>query len=75
MSVHVFYFAQLREEKRCSQEEIAVPHGSSVADIFVRIFGRAPKGIRFAINQSYVSNAAIPMEGDEIAFLPPLGGG
>ena len=75
MSVHVFYFAQLREERGCSQEERAVEQGSSVSDLFAAIFGRSPIGIRFAINQSYVPSSSIPVDGDEVAFLPPLGGG
>ena len=75
MSVQVFYFALLREERGCSQEERTIEPGTSVSELFSMIFGRKPIGIRFAMNQSYVSAAAIPSEGDEIAFLPPLVGG
>ena len=75
ISIQVFYFAQLREERTCSQEELCIDQGMSVASIFTHIFGRIPFGIRFAINQSYVDSGAIPTDGDEVAFLPPLGGG
>ena len=75
ISIQVFYFAQLREERSCSQEEFRIDQGMSVASIFTHIFGRIPFGIRFAINQSYVDSGAIPTDGDEVAFLPPLGGG
>tara|TARA_B100000683_G_C12108596_1_gene398370 strand:- start:164 stop:403 length:240 start_codon:yes stop_codon:yes gene_type:complete len=73
--IQVFYFAQLREERGSSQEECRVGQGMSVSEIFRHIFGRDPQGIRFAINQSYVEATDIPLDGDEVAFLPPLGGG
>ena len=75
ISIQVFYFAQLREEQGRSQEERSIEQGLSVSSIFSFIFGREPKGIRFAINQSYVESTEIPVHGDEVAFLPPLGGG
>ena len=75
ISIQVFYFAQLREEQGCSQEERIIEQGLSVSSIFTFIFGRAPEGIRFAINQSYVAPIEVPVHGDEVAFLPPLGGG
>jgi molybdopterin synthase sulfur carrier subunit len=75
MRVQLFYFAGLREERGCSQEEIEVSPEQTLLSIFTGIFGRPPEGIRFAINQSYVEADSIPVDGDEIAFLPPLGGG
>lgn len=75
MRVRIFYFANLREERGCSEEERDIAEGQSLCALFVSIFGREPVGIRFALNQSYVDAQAIPSMDDEIAFLPPLGGG
>lgn len=75
ISIQVFYFAHLREERGCSCEDRSVEQGMSVSSIFILIFGRAPSGIRFAVNQSYVEPKMVPSHGDEVAFLPPLGGG
>ena len=75
ISIQVFYFAQLREERGCAQEERNVQQGVSVSSLFTLIFDRTPSGIRFAVNQIYVKATAVPRDGDEVAFLPPLGGG
>ena len=75
ISIQVFYFAQLREERGCSYEDRSVEPGTNVSSIFTLIFGRDPNGIRFAVNQSYVESTVVPSDGDEVAFLPPLGGG
>ena len=75
ISIQVFYFAQLREEQNCSCEERSIEQGMSVSSLFTLIFGRAPNGIRFAVNQTYVDPDVVPLDGDEVAFLPPLGGG
>ena len=75
ISIQVFYFAQLREERGCDHEQVRVAQDMSVSAIFISIFGRTPHGIRFAVNQNYVDSTEIPSDGDEIAFLPPLGGG
>ena len=75
ISIQVFYFAHLREERGCSSEEQSVEQGMSVSSLFTLIFGRTPNGIRFAVNQSYVESTVVLLDGDEVAFLPPLGGG
>ena len=75
ISIQVFYFAQLREERGFSVEERKIEQGMSVSSLFTLIFGRTPNGIRFAVNQSYVEATVVPLDGDEVAFLPPLGGG
>ena len=75
MRVRIFYFANLREERGCSEEERDIAEGQTLFSLFVAIFGREPIGIRFAVNQSYVDAHIVPFVDDEIAFLPPLGGG
>ena len=75
MKVLVRYFAVLREEKSCEQEWVPIHHGMSIAKLFDRLFTKSQDGIRFAVNQCYVSPDHILVDGDEVAFLPPLGGG
>ena len=48
---------------------------TSIGELFDQLFARSHEGIRFAVNQCYVSPDRILVDGDEVAFLPPLGGG
>ena len=75
MKVTVLYFASLREERQCTGEAIALSGPMKVYELFEHIFSRPPTGLRFAINQCYVSEDTQIEHGDEIAFIPPLGGG
>jgi molybdopterin converting factor small subunit len=75
MSITVKLFASLREELDCDEFEVNFQKGTTISEVFVYYFNRPPVGIRFAQNQLYVSGNTILSDGDEIAFLPPLGGG
>ena len=75
ITVQVLYFAVLREERGRNEDALTLDKSMTVAELFEHIFGRPPEGFRFAQNQSYVSADSIVQDGDEIAFLPPLGGG
>ena len=76
MTITIFYFAQLAEERGTRKEIISLEtEDITIQSLFVTIFERTPKGIRFAQNQEYVSEHTQVHDGDEIAFIPPLGGG
>ena len=70
------YFAQLREQAGCSEEEVEVSEGTTVEQLHDLLFPppeRLP--VVLAVNQHYVPGAHLLNEGDEVAFIPPLGGG
>ena len=75
MRILVRYFAILRERKGIEVEEIVLDEQISVAQLYQMIFGQQESGIRFAVNQNYVESNHVLGDGDEVAFLPPLGGG
>ena len=75
MTLTVLYFAALREEKGRSVETLEKVALMSVGELFFMLFSRSHTGIRFALNQRYVSADTLLEDGDEVAFLPPLGGG
>jgi len=76
MTITIFYFAQLAEERGTRKEIISLKAEElTIQSLFVNIFERNPKGIRFAQNQEYVEANTQITDGDEIAFIPPLGGG
>ena len=78
MQITVRYFAALREEKGCDEEAVEVASGTRVDALYQHIFAASPlRGLRvmFAVNQAYVPAEHPLTEGDEVAFIPPLGGG
>lgn len=77
MSVTVKYFASLRE-RHGSERRLATPSaGTTVADIWTRASeGEAmPANVLMAVNQEYVGPEHPVMDGDEVAFFPPVTGG
>ena len=75
MVILVRYFAILREQKGVGEEKIHLSETMSVAALYAKLFGCEPNGMRFAINEVYVDEGQIVKDGDEVVFLPPLGGG
>ena len=76
MTITIFYFAQLAEESGIRKETISLETEEiTIQSLFIKIFDRTPKGIRFAQNQEYVEADTHLSDGDEIAFIPPFGGG
>ncbi len=77
-TVTVLYFAVLRERRGTDREQVEVPEGTTLRELYTRLFPPSPDGILpvgFARNQQHESPDALVREGDEIALLPPLGGG
>ena len=77
-SVTVHYFAQLREQRGTSQEEVALQGSESVMDLFERLFphqGPRASSIGFAVNHRHCNGSTLLADGDEVAFIPPVGGG
>jgi molybdopterin converting factor subunit 1 len=81
MDVTVRYFAALRETTGRERETLALPGGADVAHVRSvleeRYPGLAPVLARcaVAVNRAYVSTETALGEGDELAFIPPVGGG
>ena len=75
MQITIRYFALLREQRGLEIEILPLTNSLTVFELFVQIFGREPIGIRFAVNAIYVSSDYVLVDGDEVAFLPPMGGG
>ena len=87
MKVKVLYFASLREQLKCTSEEIELPPDSStLAALRAHLVGRGGswqtalaegRPVRMAVNQDMVPRAqdVAIKPGDEIAFFPPVTGG
>ena len=81
MSIHVRYFAALRETTGRSDDTFELPAGTTVADVRNFLLESYPAladilaRCAVAINRSYATLQAVLDDGDELAFIPPLGGG
>ncbi len=84
MSVHILYFAGLREALGQSSEQLALPAGvGSVGQLHAHLAARGGaweslakmKNLRIAVNQQVAAMDAPVTDGDEVAFFPPVTGG
>ena len=76
--VQVLYFAVLRERRGRDSERIPITEGITARELYHQIFPPGPQGalpVAYARNKASVSPDTPLADGDELAFLPPLGGG
>lgn len=81
MQVHVRYFAALRERVGKDAEDLALPAGATVSQARAALIERYPAlektlaSCAAAVNRAYASGEMALAEGNELVFIPPLGGG
>jgi sulfur-carrier protein len=75
LDVHLLYFAALREQRGASEEVVQVAAGTTVGELYRQLFGGDAMRVAFAVNQGTVVDGHPLSAGDEVVFLPPLGGG
>jgi molybdopterin synthase catalytic subunit len=81
IAVKTRLFARLRELAGTDAENIEVPAGSTVADVYSAVrkshpaLEADPGSVRAAVNQEFADWDAIVANGDEVAFIPPVSGG
>ena len=81
MTVHLRFFASLRERLRCSELDWDLPHGATVEDLWRALCARYPQlaelrsPVTFAVNREYVRGEHVLSSDDEVALIPPVSGG
>lgn len=77
MSIHVRYFASLREKMGRVEENIAADGIATVNDIWkaVNAGQPLPENLLCAVNMEYANPNTPVVDGDEVAFFPPVTGG
>ena len=81
MKVTVRWFAKFREHTGKNGESVEIPEGASVEELVERLEGIYPnlsvreESVGVAVNRKYVGRAYRLNDGDELAFIPPVGGG
>src|SRR5690606_8294313 len=79
--VRALFFASYRELAGTDEIAVDVPAGSSVADLVERLRGWGngwevlPSEPAVAVNRTYAPLSTALVEGDEVAFIPPVSGG
>jgi molybdopterin synthase sulfur carrier subunit len=79
LTVHIQYFAILREQRGLSQEKLAT-NAASPGALYEELRSRhhftlPADRVRAAVNDTFVDAAAPLREGDRIVFIPPVAGG
>ncbi len=81
MNIHLRYFASFRETTGKNEEPFSLPDEATVADVRALLIERYPRlqplmqRVVCAVNHRYVSLETTLHEGDEVVFIPPVGGG
>ena len=81
MKIRIRYFASFREIIGRNEEQLTLDEGASVADVRTLLPTRYPRLQPImersvsAVNHNYVSAETRLSDGDEVVFIPPVGGG
>ena len=81
ITVRCFFFARYAELLGCAELGLDLSRGATVADAVGQVRAHIPGGDQMpcdplvAKNQQHVRHDSVVEDGDELAFLPPLGGG
>jgi molybdopterin synthase sulfur carrier subunit len=81
MNIRIRYFASLKEITEKQEETLPLPDGTTVGSLRDTLLTRYPRlqtvmeRAVSAVNHHYVSLETVLHEGDEVVFIPPVGGG
>jgi len=81
ISVRVRFFAAPREALGFGEAEVDVSSGTTAGELIDRLTEEYPvlrpyaRFIHVAVNRAYVGMQTRLQDGDEVALLPPVGGG
>ena len=80
LSISLQYYANLREQTGKSSEQTEVLQGTTILQLYEQLqqkYNLAQKAsqLRAAANDSFVAWSYQLEEGDDIVFIPPVGGG
>ena len=81
MKIRIRYFASFREMSGQNEEILTLDDEATITDVRALLLARYPR-LRTvmersvcAVNRGYVAPETVLHEGDEVVFIPPMGGG
>jgi molybdopterin converting factor subunit 1 len=80
VTVHLIYFAALRDLLNKPHEDLTLPFTEgTVADLVRHLLSFYPalsmEGVRIAVNEEFAPETTAVHDGDVIALIPPVSGG
>ena len=84
MTVKIVFFASLREKLGVNSVDLPISDSSSVSSLISQLADQhsaewlailTAKNIRIAVNQNIITDDIGVIDGDEVAFFPPVTGG
>ncbi len=81
MRIVAKFFAALREEIGDREVILTLPECATVQDLLEKLTVEHPPlsaymdSLHFAVNRAFASAQTVLQDGDEVALLPPVGGG
>ena len=81
MKINLRFFSVYRDITGARQTTIDVPERTTLEDLFQALLEHHPrlrslrKSALFAVNREFAGSDLVLKEGDEVAFMPPVGGG
>jgi molybdopterin synthase sulfur carrier subunit len=77
MTVTIKYFASLAEQLGRREDQVSATQATTVADAWRAANGEQalPANVLSAVNHTYVERSHVVVDGDEVAFFPPVTGG
>jgi molybdopterin converting factor small subunit len=79
IAIEIKLFAGAREVVGAGNVSQLLPAGSTVQDAAQALFTAYPRlremRLRFAVNAAYAAEDTVLHDGDELACIPPVGGG
>ena len=81
-TIHILYFAGVRDLVGCVEEDVLIPDGvATLADFVPELLRARPAlegrlaSVRFAINEEFAQPSDRLAAGDVVALIPPVAGG
>ena len=81
MNIRIRYFASFREITEQNEEILTLPEGATISEVRTQLLARYPRLQPImersvcAVNRGYVPADTALHDGDEVVFIPPMGGG
>ena len=84
MTVKIVFFASLREALGVDSVDLQISGSSSVSALIFQLANQqspewlgilTAENIRIAVNQDLINEDVAVVDGDEVAFFPPVSGG